>query len=59
MITFTLILIRVGLQPERVTAEMNVIPSLHEMISIGGQLYRVEDITHNIETKDIEVRAIG
>jgi hypothetical protein len=59
MITFTLVLVRVGHQPERLTAEMITVPSVHEFVSVGGQLYRVEDITHNVETKGIEVRAVA
>jgi hypothetical protein len=54
-----LVLIRSGHQPERIETDMNVIPGIHEMISIGGMLYRVEDITHNIETKQVEVRAVA
>lgn len=59
MITITFILIRSGHQPERFETSMNAIPSVHEFVQIGGQLYRVEDVTHYIETQKIEVRAVA
>jgi len=55
----TLVLIRSGLAPERIETEMLVIPGIHEFVSIGGQIYRVEDITHDVESKSVEVRAVA
>lgn len=59
MITIKLVLIATGAPIERVTVELDAIPSVHEFISLGGQIYRVEDVTHIVETKDIEVRAVA
>lgn len=59
MMIFTLILIRTGHSIERITAELPALPSVHEMVSVGGTLFRVEDVTYNIESKEIEVRAVA
>lgn len=59
MITITLILIRTGHAAETITTTMTSIPSVHEFVRLGGLLYRVEDVTHDVETQAIEVRAIA
>lgn len=48
-----------GVAPERVTASMNAIPSKDELVMLGGQLYRVIEVTHVIEDQSIEVRCVA
>jgi len=59
VITITLVLVTSGAPIERVTVGLDAIPSVHEFVAIGGVLYRVEDITHHVESKEIEVRAVA
>jgi hypothetical protein len=59
MITFKLVLLRSGRPMEIITVELPVVPSVHEYIMVEGQPYRVEDITYDVTTKEIEVRAVA
>lgn len=59
MISFKLVLLRAGSPTEIISVEMQVVPSVHEYVMVSGQPYRVEDVTHDIESQQIEVRAVA
>jgi hypothetical protein len=58
MITINFVLITVGTSiTDRITESMHEVPRVHEMVQIGSDMWRVEDVTHDINTQEIFVRA--
>lgn len=58
MITINFLLFSSDAAPESITASLNAVPAIHEMIQLAGRLYRVEDVTHQVESQEIHVRAV-
>lgn len=58
MITIFFTLMTYGAQPQSFSSSLVVVPRVHEMIELAGNLYRVEDVTHVVESQEIHVRAV-
>jgi hypothetical protein len=58
MITIHFMLITTRGDSEAFESSMNAVPHVHDMLSLGGNLYRVEDVTHIVESQEVHVRAV-
>lgn len=58
MITIILTLITFTGGQEQITVTLPSVPCVHEMVSVAGSLYRVEDVTYEVESMSVHVRAV-
>jgi hypothetical protein len=58
MITINFMLIESRGGSTTLKESMNAVPRVHEILQFGSDMYRVEDVTHDINTQEIHVRAV-